>query len=312
MTMPLPFPPILKVGVFPERIDQKLHQTFQLVEPGDLDGDPALCERIEGIVTRSNYRIAEALIDRLPKLRIIATNGVGYDGIPVEYAEKKGIVVTNTPDVLNEAVAELAVGLLLSLLRHIPAADAFVKSGAWQTAPFPLTTTLAGKRAGIVGLGRIGREIAQRLVPFRVDIAYFGRTRQDLAWDFFDDIEKLAADVDILIVCCPGGPATHHLINAAVLRALGPSGVLINVARGSVVDEAQLCAALAGKVIAGAALDVFNEEPLGDSPLCGFSNVVLAPHMGSATNETRLRMAQLAIDNLSGFFKTGQALTPVG
>src|SRR5690606_11740791 len=141
----------------------------------------------------------------------------------------KGIVVTNTPEVLNEAVAELAVGMLLSLLRDIPAADAFVKSGAWHSGLFPLTTTLAGKRVGIVGLGRIGREVAQRLVPFRVEVSYFGRTRQAVAWYFFDDIEKLAAHVDILIVCCPGGPATHHLINAAVLHALGPSGVLVNV-----------------------------------------------------------------------------------
>src|SRR5690606_28304757 len=154
------------------------------------------------------------------------------------------------------------------------------------------------KRVGIVGLGRIGREVAQRLVPFRVEVSYFGRTRQAVAWDFFDDIEKLAAHVDILIVCCPGGPATHHLINAAVLHALGPSGVLVNVSRGSVVDEAQLCAALADKVIAGAALDVFNQEPLGDSPLRSLSNVVLTPHMGSATNETRLQMAELAIRNL--------------
>ncbi|MGB6102329.1 MAG: 2-hydroxyacid dehydrogenase [Pusillimonas sp.] len=306
------FPPLLKVGVFPDRIDQKLHQIFQLFKTDDLAGDPALGARIEGIVTRSNYRIAESLIDSLPGLRIIATNGVGYDGIPVEYAASKGIVVTNTPDVLNEAVAELAVGLLLSLLRRIPAADVFVKSGAWQAGQFSLSTTLAGKKVGVVGLGRIGREIVQRLLPFRVGIGYFGRSRQDVEWDYFDDVEKLARYADVLMVCCPGGPATHQLIDAGVLRALGPAGVLVNIARGSVVNEAQLCAALADGTIAGAALDVFNEEPLGDSPLRGFPNVVLTPHMGSATNETRLQMAQLAIDNLTGFFKTGKALTPVG
>src|SRR5690606_2472303 len=224
----------------------------------------------------------------------------------------KGIVVTNTPEVLNEAVAEMAVGCLLALLRHIPRADAFVKKGDWQpTSSFPSGTSLAGKKVGIVGLGRIGKEIARRLLPFRVEVAYFGRSRQNVEWDYFNDVRLLAAHADILILCCPGGPATHGLIDASVLQSLGPNGFLVNIARGGVVNEADLCRALADKVIAGAALDVFNHEPLEASPLCDLDNVVLTPHIGSATHETRMRMAELVIRNLCEFFDTGEAVTPV-
>jgi lactate dehydrogenase-like 2-hydroxyacid dehydrogenase len=312
MGAPSRFPPLLKVGVFPDAVEQALREVFALVEADELPpGDTPASMEIAGIVTRSNYRISTQLIDRLPGLRIISTNGVGYDGIPVAYARQKGIVVTNTPDVLNEAVAEMAVGLVLALLRHIPQADAFVKQGAWPTMSFPLGTTLAGKKVGIVGLGRIGKEIVKRLLPFRVDVAYFGRSRQDVEWTYFSDIHRLAAHADILILCCPGGPETYRMINTEVLRSLGPQGVLVNIARGSVVNEQDLCQALADGTIAGAALDVFDQEPLGAGPLLGLDNVVLAPHIGSATHETRMRMAELAIRNLCGFFDTGKAVTPV-
>lgn len=312
MSAPSRFPPLLKVGVFPEPVELALLETFTLAEFDDLgrEGKPRHDE-IAGIVTRSNYRISRELIDQLPGLRIISTNGVGYDGIPLDYARQKGIVVTNTPEVLNEAVAEMAVGLLFALLRHIPRADAFVKEGAWPAMSFPLGTTLAGKKVGIVGLGRIGKEIVKRLLPFRVDVAYFGRSRQDVEWAYFDDINPLAAYVDILVLCCPGGPETRELIDARVLQSLGPKGFLVNVARGSVVNEPDLCRALIDKTIAGAALDVFNREPLDASPLRDLDNVVLAPHIGSATHETRMRMAALAIRNLCDFFDTGRAVTPV-
>lgn len=312
MIAPSRFPPLLKVGVFPDQVEQALRDVFTLVELDDLGlaGGPG-SEEIAGIVTRSNYRISRELIDQLPGLRIISTNGVGYDGIPLDYARQKGIVVTNTPEVLNEAVAEMAVGLLLALLRHIPRADAFVKSGAWTTMPFPLGTTLAGKKVGIVGLGRIGKEIVRRLLPFRVDVAYSGRSRQDVEWMYFDDVNQLAVHADILILCCPGGPETHGMIDARVLRSLGPHGFLVNIARGSVVNEPDLCRALADKTIAGAALDVFNREPLDASPLRSLDNVVLAPHIGSATQETRMQMAALAIHNLCRYFDTGSAVTPV-
>lgn len=311
MTIPSRFPPLLKIGAFPDAVDARIRQTFDLIELEALNNAPQLRTRIEGIVTRSNYRISQELLDQLPNLRIIATNGVGYDGIPVAYAERRGIVVTNTPEVLNKAVAELAVGLVLAILRHLPRADQFVKSGAWQTASFPLGTSLAGKKIGMVGLGRIGKEIAKRLAPFDVEIAYFGRQPQPVDWAYFSDVQALASYADILIACCPGGPDTHHIIDAAVLAALGPAGILVNIARGSVVNEQDLCAALSGKLILGAALDVFNEEPLADSALRTLDNVILTPHIGSATEETRLEMAELAIKNLADYFQTGRAATPV-
>ncbi len=311
MTNHSSFPPLLKIGVFPSAVEARLRQVFDLVDAEELDKAPELHGKIQGIVTRSNYSIAEALLERLPGLRIIATNGVGYDGIPMAYARNRGIVVTNTPGVLDNAVAELAIGLVLALLRRLPQADGFVKSGAWQTGQFPLGISLAGKKIGLVGLGRIGKEIAKRLVPFDVEIAYFGRQAQQVAWPFFDDLKKLASYADILIVTCPGGPGTYRIINAPVLNSLGPAGILVNIARGSVVDEDDLYHALAGKAILGAALDVFNKEPLAGSPLSTLDNVILTPHMGSATHETRMAMAALAIQNLTSYFKTGQATTPV-
>lgn len=313
MTIPSPsrFPPLLKIGVFPDAVEARLRSTFELVEQQELGISPQRRGGIQGIVTRSNYRIPEDLLEQLPNLRIICTNGVGYDGIPLSYARNRGIVVANTPDVLNKAVAEFAVGLVLAILRHIPQADHFVRSGAWQAGAFPLGMSLAGKKIGMVGLGRIGKEIARRLEPFETDIAYFGRQRQAVDWPYFDDLAALAAHADILIVCCPGGPATFQIIDAAVLDALGPTGLLVNIARGSVVHQADLYEALAGKTIAGAALDVFDEEPLADSPLAQLDNVILTPHIGSATHETRMAMAELAVKNLTEFFETGRAATPV-
>jgi lactate dehydrogenase-like 2-hydroxyacid dehydrogenase len=251
------------------------------------------------------------LVARLPALEIIATNGVGYDLIPLALAQERGIVVTNTPDVLNAAVAELCVGTLLALLRHLPQADRFVRAGRWASAQFPLGVSLAGKHVGIVGMGRIGKEIARRLDTFGVTLAYHGRADQGLAWRYEADLVTLARDVDILIVMAPGGAATRHLIDAPVLAALGPQGYLVNVARGSLVDEAALIAALDAGGIAGAALDVFDNEPAIDARLFAFDNVLLTPHLGSATRETRAAMAQLMLDNLRSWFRSGRAVTAV-
>lgn len=304
-------PPLLKIGVFPPLVDKQIRSIFTLLDEQELDQNPSQATKIGGIITRSNYRISTELIDRLPNLRIITTNGVGYDGIPVDYARQKNIVVTNTPDVLNKAVAELAIGLLLALLRRIPVADQFVRTGAWAQSPFPLGTNLAGKKIGIVGLGRIGKEIVQRLVPFDVDVSYYGRRSQDVPWTHFDSLVAMATHVDVMILSCPGGKATHHLVDAAILKALGGSGVIVNIARGTVINETDLCQALEAGIIQGAALDVFESEPLDDSPLRRFSNVILSPHIGSATVETRRQMAELAIQNLVSFFQTGKAITPV-
>ena len=305
------FPALLKIGTFPESVEAQIRSTFTLLDEKALNQDPSNAAYIGGIITRSNYRITTELIDRLPNLRIITTNGVGYDGIPVDYARQKSIVVTNTPDVLNKAVAELAIGLLLALLRRIPVADQFVRTGAWAQSPFPLGTNLAGKKIGIVGLGRIGKEIVQRLVPFDVDVSYYGRRSQDVPWTHFDSLVAMATHVDVMILSCPGGKATHHLVDAAILKALGGSGVIVNIARGTVINETDLCQALEAGIIQGAVLDVFESEPLDDSPLRRFSNVILSPHIGSATVETRRQMAELAIQNLVSYFQTGKAITPV-
>ena len=302
---------LLQIGSFPPEVQSRLDAEFRCVAVAELDADPALAQAIRGVVTRSNQDVPAALVERLSQLEIIATNGVGYDLIPLELAARRGIVVTNTPDVLNAAVAELCIGSLLALLRKLPQADRFVREGRWAGSAFPLATSLAGKHVGIVGLGRIGKDIARRLEPFGVALAYHGRSDQGLAWRYEPDLVTLARDVDILIVTAPGGQDTARMIDARVLAALGPQGYLVNVARGSVVDQAALLAALQTGTIAGAALDVFDKEPDIDARFFTLENVLLTPHLGSATHETRAAMAQLMLDNLRSWFRSGRALTPV-
>jgi len=302
---------LLQIGTFPPEVQSQIDAEFRCLRIDDLERDPALAASVRGVATRSNLEVPAALVERLPNLEIIATFGVGYDKIPLDLAARRGIVVTNTPDVLNAAVAELCVGTLLSLLRKLPQADRFVREGRWAAAAFPLSTSLAGKHVGIVGLGRIGKDIARRLEPFGVTLAYHGRTDQNLAWRYEADLATLARDVDILIVVAPGGAETAHLIDAHVLAALGPNGYLVNVSRGSLVDEAALLAALEQGGIAGAALDVFEGEPDIDPRFFALDNAMLTPHLGSATRETRAAMAQLMLDNLRAWFRGGRALTPV-
>jgi lactate dehydrogenase-like 2-hydroxyacid dehydrogenase len=304
-------PCALQIGSFPPEVQAQIDSEFERVDVEDLEREPARAGAIRAIVTRSNQVVPAALVERLPKLEIIATNGVGYDGIPLALAARRGIVVTNTPDVLNAAVAELCVGSLLALLRKLPQADRYVRDGRWREANFALGSSLAGKRVGIAGLGRIGKDIALRLAPFGVALAYHGRSDQGLAWPFEPDLVALARDADILIVAAPGGPETARMIDARVLEALGPQGYLVNVARGSLVDQEALLAALSQGRIAGAALDVFDNEPDIDARFFGLQNMLLMPHIGSATVETRAAMAQLMLDNLRGWFGSGKVLTPV-
>jgi lactate dehydrogenase-like 2-hydroxyacid dehydrogenase len=304
-------PELIQIGAFPDEVQAQLDREFRCHSQADLERDPALAGAVQGIITRSNLAVPADLVERLPRLGIIATCGVGYDLIPLPLAARRGIVVTNTPGVLNAAVAELCVGTLLALLRRLPQADRFVRAGAWRQGAFPLASSLAGKRVGIVGLGRIGKDIARRLEPFGVTLAYHGRTDQRLAWRYEASLIALAADSDILIVVAPGGAGTECMIDAGVLDALGPRGYLVNVARGSVVDQQALLVALERGVIAGAALDVFDNEPDIDPRLFALDNVVLTPHIGSATHETRREMAQLTLDNLRAFFRDGSVLTPV-
>jgi lactate dehydrogenase-like 2-hydroxyacid dehydrogenase len=280
---------------------------------GAADPDALLREvgpRIRGLCVSG--AVDGALMDRLPKLELIANFGVGYDAVDAGAAAARGIVVTNTPDVLTDEVADLAVGLVLATIRRLPQADRYLREGHWPKAPFPLTASLRGRRVGILGLGRIGRAIGKRLEGFEVEIAYYGRRKQDgVAYAYHDSPVGLAKAVHVLIVVAPGGAETKGLVDAAVLEALGPEGILVNVARGSVVDEAALIAALQAKTILGAGLDVFENEPHVPVELAALDNTVLLPHVGSASEHTRTAMAQLVIDNVLSWFEGRGPLTPV-
>ncbi len=266
--------------------------------------------RIRGVV--AGGPVDAALIARLPALEIVSNFGVGYDGVDTAACTAAGVVVTNTPDVLTDEVADLALGLLLATIRELPQADRHVRAGHWLQRPYPLTATLRGRRIGILGLGRIGRAIADRARAFGLDIAYHGRNRQpDVPYAYFDSIRGLAEAVDILMVVAPGGPGTRNIVDAAVLAALGRDGVLINVARGSLVDEDALIEALEAGTIRAAGLDVFADEPRVPERLIARDNVVLLPHVGSASVHTRNAMAQLVVDNLVSWFDGRGPLTPV-
>lgn len=269
--------------------------------------------RIRGVATSTLFgRVDERLLDRLPALEIIASFGVGYDNVDVVAASERGVVVTNTPGVLDDEVADLTLGLLLATLRRIPQADRFVREGRWLDGAFPLSPTLRGRKMGILGLGHIGKGIARRLDGFGVPVAYHGRSRQrDVAYEYHDTLLGLATACDVLIAIVPGGAGTRHLIDAPILAALGNNGVLINVARGSVVDEAALVEALQSGTILAAGLDVYADEPRVPAALIAMPNVVLLPHIGSASQATREAMGRLVVDNLAGWFDGRRPLTPV-
>ncbi|WP_416222164.1 2-hydroxyacid dehydrogenase [Sphaerotilus sp.] len=268
------------------------------------ESDPAAFEavapRIRGIAASGESRVGAELMDRLPALEIISVMGVGYDGIDVAAAKARGVVVTHTPDVLNDDVADLALGLMLAASRQLVAADRHVREGRWAAqGPMPLARKLSGSRLGILGMGRIGQAIARRALAFDMTVAYHTRTaRTDVPYPHVASAVELAAQSDVLCVITPGGAATRHLVNAEVMAALGPQGLLVNVARGSVVDEAALIEALESGALGGAALDVFADEPNVPERLRALPQVVLTPHIGSATNSTRGAMAGLAAGNL--------------
>lgn len=286
----------------------------RLWEQADPDAFLAtVASRVRGLAASSLAgRIGSDWFDRLPALEIVANFGVGYDGIDAQAAAERGIVVTNTPGVLDEEVADLTVGLLLATLRRIPQADRHVRTGAWSEKSFPLSPTLRGRRIGILGLGAIGKAVARRLEAFGVAIAYHGRSQQSgIDYAYHPTPVALAAACDVLIAIVPGGQGTQHLVDAAVLEALGPDGVFINVARGSVVDQDALIAALQGGTILAAGLDVYADEPNVPESLRDLPNTVLLPHIGSASQHTRDAMGKLVVDNLYAWFDRGEALTPV-
>lgn len=280
---------------------------------GDAAAFEALAPRIRAVAGSGESRVGAELIARLPALELIAIMGVGYDGVDVAAARSRGVVVTHTPDVLNDDVADLALSLVLNVARRIPQADRHVRAGRWAAeGPMPLATKVSGARLGLVGMGRIGQAIAQRALAFGMSIAYTARSaKPQLPYTFHARVAELAAAADFLVVITPGGAATRKLIDAEVLRALGPKGYLVNVARGSVVDETALIAALQQGLIAGAALDVFENEPQVPEALRALDNVVLTPHIGSATRATRGAMADLAFENLRAFFAGESPPAPV-
>jgi len=252
------------------------------------------------------------LMDALPKLEIISNFGVGVDQIDLEAAKKRGIVVTNTPDVLNDCVADTAMALVLNTLRKFPQSEAYLRSGYWATrGSYPLTTSLGGKTLGILGLGRIGEAIAKRALGFGMKIRYHNRNKKNVAYAYDADPVALAKNSDVLLIVTPGGAGTAKLVNAKVLDALGPQGYLVNVARGSVVDEAVLLRYLQEKKIAGAGLDVFEHEPNVPPGFFALDNAVLYPHVASATMETRKAMGDLQVENLHLHFAGKHVLTRV-
>jgi lactate dehydrogenase-like 2-hydroxyacid dehydrogenase len=292
------------------------HFDLQVLPDLDAAGLAAVAPRIRGIAASGDSKVPAALIDQLPALEVISVMGVGYDGVDVAAAKARGVMVTHTPDVLNDDVADLALGLMLSTARQLPAADRFVRGGQWLQGNMPLARKMSGARLGIVGMGRIGQAIAHRAQAFGMSIAYTARSgKPGLPHRYLPSAAALAAESDFLVVITPGGAGTRHLINAEVLAALGRSspagGILVNVARGSVVDEAALIDALERGVIAGAGLDVFEDEPRVPDRLRALPQVVLTPHVGSATQGTRQAMADLAFANLQ-LRLSGQAVrTPV-
>jgi lactate dehydrogenase-like 2-hydroxyacid dehydrogenase len=251
------------------------------------------------------------LLGALPKLEIIACMGVGVDAVDLDLAKKRKIAVTNTPDVLNDDVADLALALMLMTARRLALSDRYVRDGRWLKGSQPLAVKMSGKKLGILGLGRIGKAIAKRAASFDMDISYFGRHKQDcVKYKFYSDLAQMARDVDFLVVICPGGPATKGIVNKPVLEALGPKGILVYVARGSVVDEPALIKALQEGKLGGAGLDVFADEPNVPKELFGMDQVVLAPHVGSATSETRTAMMDLVVANLRAHLKGQKLVTP--
>ncbi len=286
-----------------------VHDRTHELDPAGFD---KIAPHIVGVAATGESPVPASLLQRLPAARVISVFGVGYDGVDVTAAKACSIPVTHTPAVLSEDVADLAIALVLSVARRVAQADAFVRAGRWPEGPIALGRKVSGARMGIVGMGRIGQAIAQRAQAFGMSIAYTARSaKPQLAYRFFPDPTSLASQSDFLVVITPGGAATRHLIDAKVLAALGPQGFLINVARGSVVDEEALIQALREGTIAGAGLDVFADEPRVPQALCQMQQVVLTPHMASATTQTRQAMADLAFANMQAGIEGRPLITPI-
>lgn len=306
---------ILTTAKFPPNYLAALQARFTVHDRLHLEDEAAFAAaapRIRGIAGSGESKVPAELIARLPALEIVSVLGVGYDGVDTTAAKARGVMVTHTPDVLNDEVADTAIGLMLCAARQLPEADRFVRRGDWLKGPMPLTRKMSGARLGLVGMGRIGKAIAHRAAAFGMRIAYHARSaKADVPYVYFSDLVALAAESDFLVVITPGGAGTRHLISARVIEALGPKGILVNVARGPVVDQAALVDALVSGRLGGAGLDVFDGEPQVPQALIDLPHVVLTPHIGSATRETRQAMVDLAYNNLVRHFEGQPVLTPV-
>jgi lactate dehydrogenase-like 2-hydroxyacid dehydrogenase len=266
---------------------------------------------IDAIAVMGGYKITPNLMKSMPNLKIIACYGVGYDAIDINYAKSLGIRVTNTPEVLNDEVADTAIALMLCVYKKIIMADKFARNNSWINGDFPLTKKFTGTKLGIVGMGRIGKAIAERAEAFKCEISYHSRNKKDVKYKYFNNLNQLAKEVDTLCVITPGGKETEKLINSEILDALGEDGVLINVARGSVIDQETLIHYLENKLILAAGLDVYTNEPHIPQKLMSLANTVLLPHIASGTVETRNAMGQLVYDNIENYFEDKPLISAV-
>ena len=308
---------IMMMGPMHPAVEAGLSEHFTIHKLWEApDRDAFLTEvgsRIRGVATSGHMGCPLDILGRMPNVEIIASYGVGYDAVDTEACRARGITVTNTPDVLTDAMAEITLGLMIALARRLPQADRYVRDGRWAAeGDHPLTGELTGRTLGIYGLGRIGKEVARRAQAFKMRVVYHGRTRQPYEpFVYYEGLADMARDVDWLVSIVPGGASTRHTIDRAVLDALGPDGMLVNVGRGSTVVEEEMVNALREGRLGGAALDVFEAEPHVPEALFGMDNVVLSPHQGSATTKTRHAMGQLVVDNLKAHFDGMPVPTPV-
>ena len=306
---------VLIMSSFPNKITKLFDETFNTFKSYEQENVEkfieSLSDKIEAIAVMGGTTVSSELIKKLPKLKIIANYGVGYDAVDVKQATLSNVKVTNTPDVLNDEVADTAIALTLCVYKNIALANQFLLEKKWLKSEYPLSKKFSGTKFGILGMGRIGKTIATRIESFNCEICYHSRNQKDVKYKYFSKLEDLAEYVDTLCVITPGGEETKHLVNANVLQKLGKNGFLINIARGTVIDQKALIYALQNNIIRGAGLDVFENEPNVPDDLINLSNVILTPHIGSATVETRYDMGKLVYDNIVQMLTTNTTISPV-
>lgn len=306
---------LVMIGPMQPSVMDSLGEKFSIQRYWEADNKAdflAQNSKVRFLATNGHDGCSAEIMDALPKLEIISCYGVGTDAIDLQAAKARGIRVTNTPEVLSDAVAELALGMMLGLCRRIVDADQFIRDGKWTSGGYPLTGELTGSTIGILGLGRIGKEIAQRAQAFKMQVVYHGRTEQRFEpFPYYANLEDMARDVDWLVAVVPGGASTTKLVDRNVLKALGPKGAVVNLGRGSLIDEAAMIELLKSGELGGAALDVFEEEPKMSEELWSLPNVVLSPHQGSATEKTRWSMGDLVVRNLLAHQDGMPTITPV-